>query len=363
MALPKLLTKLDGFALLMAGSLGAIAFAMTLHFIELEAFQTKDYVFPVIVMLYLYTRNAHRFTEEPAAAPPPCDEPPLGAPPSESRAPPSSSMRCARHAGAGLAALARPSREDISRRATHQCSAPRTVTQMPRSLSYVKGPNIRWGEGVVVLVFWASLGARTLPSSHASPVFIDAASVQATWCEFCKKSLQPLDSVARRYAERGVQMLAVTREDTEDVDEFLAKMKRVLSMAVAVDQGSALTQRCATSCSASHLPTSRVAVRECTLSPPRLQDEFAESTIPHVYAVNATGEIAWHGHPAALEVRARAPRAGPRIFPSACSELTAGLRGDVRRGWLACSQPRGSTTTTTRATEFASAPLIPLFRR
>ena len=77
MAVPILLTKLDGFALLMAGSLGAIAFAMTLQFIELEAFQTKDYVFPVIVMLYLYTRNAHRFTEEPAAAPPPCDEPPI----------------------------------------------------------------------------------------------------------------------------------------------------------------------------------------------------------------------------------------------------------------------------------------------
>ena len=54
-------------------------------------------MFPVIVMLYLYTRNAHRFTEEPAAAPPPCDEPPIVAPPSASRAPPSDgSMRCAR---------------------------------------------------------------------------------------------------------------------------------------------------------------------------------------------------------------------------------------------------------------------------
>ena len=91
--------------------------------------------------------------------------------------------------------------------------------------------------------------------------------VQATWCEFCKKSLQPLDSVARRYAERGVQMLAVTREDTEDVDEFLAKMKRVLSMAVAVDEGSALTQRCAILLCAALARLARFRSLESALSP------------------------------------------------------------------------------------------------
>ena len=62
-------------------------------------------------------------------------------------------------------------------------------------------------------------------------------------------------------------MLAVTREDTEDVDEFLAKMKRVLSMAVAVDEGSALTQRARDLAVRRTCPPRAVPVAgECTLS-------------------------------------------------------------------------------------------------
>ena len=62
-------------------------------------------------------------------------------------------------------------------------------------------------------------------------------------------------------------MLAVTREDTEDVDEFLAKMKRVLSMAVAVDEGSALTQRCAILLCAALARLARFRSLESALSP------------------------------------------------------------------------------------------------
>ena len=85
----------------------------------------------------------------------------------------------------------------------------KAVTKIPQSLTYVKGPNIRWGEGVVVLVLWVSersrastdeICARELSLCDGIRAFV---THQATWCDFCKKSLQPLDSIVRRYTERG----------------------------------------------------------------------------------------------------------------------------------------------------------------
>ena len=88
---PKLLTELDAMALLMAGSLGGLALLLTLQFIPWESFQSKDCAFPCVVMLYLYTRNAHRFKEDTETASP---RPVKAVPPvAEMTAPPSSAIR------------------------------------------------------------------------------------------------------------------------------------------------------------------------------------------------------------------------------------------------------------------------------
>ena len=212
MAVPILLTKLDGFALLMAGSLGAIAFAMTLQFIELEAFQTKDYVFPVIVMLYLYTRNAHRFTEEPAAAPPPCDEPPIVAPPSESRAPPSDgSMRCARFADA-LARL--PLVKCLSR----DPAPPPPSFPLPQSPGCLGASRTSRGP--------TSVGARASSSSCSGRVFVRADSLLASLIDRGIPCRRRGVSSAKRACNRWTRSRGATQSEASKCSPSRARTPR-----------------------------------------------------------------------------------------------------------------------------------------
>ena len=238
-------------------------------------------------MLYLYRAVAFASLYPRSRDPsPPRATPPIVAPPRGARA---AERRL--HAMCALCRRARasPSREVPVARpgaASPVVSASAvTPKKMPRSLSYVRGPTSVGAEGVVVLVFWASLCARGL--SLASLIDrgipcrrrgVSSAKEPATvglGRAALRRARRPN---ARRHARGHRGRGRIPRENE----------------ARAVDggggrRGSALTQRCAILLCAALARLARFRSLEVHSLPLGLQDEFAESTIPHVYAVSRDG--------------------------------------------------------------------------
>ncbi len=106
---------------------------------------------------------------------------------------------------------------------------------------------------------------------------IYAVEFWATWCPPCRASIPHLSEIQDEYGEKGVKVVAITREDVEDVRPFVEEQAEQGEMRyhVAVDHGDQTWEAYMT---AAQVPG-----------------------IPHVFLVDREGVITWRGHPMALD--------------------------------------------------------------
>ena len=116
-------------------------------------------------------------------------------------------------------------------------SVKRWVTRSPGTASALKGK-------VVVVEFWA------------------------TWCPPCRTSIPHLNKLHEEYSDKGVVIIGITREDVDKVAPFAKQMK--MAYHVGCDTGRT---------SAAYMQGVR--------------------GIPHAFAINRSGKVAWAGHPMA----------------------------------------------------------------
>ncbi len=95
----------------------------------------------------------------------------------------------------------------------------------------------------------------------------------ATWNGQCKKTIPHLTELQKKYQEKGVVFVGISKESPAVVEPFVAQMGAQMEYAVAVDdqQGT----------DAAYMKA------------------FKQESIPHAFIVGPKGDILWHGHPAA----------------------------------------------------------------
>lgn len=141
-----------------------------------------------------------------------------------------------------------------------QPQGPKAVDAMPskigdtawnlNGLEFIKGSPVKIEPGKVYIVeFWA------------------------TWCGPCRTSIPHLTEVAKKYKDKNVVVVGVTKEEADVVKPFVEEQGAKMDYNVAID------------------PTQNVNKG--------YMKAFGFSGIPHAFIVDAKGKIAWHGHPMA----------------------------------------------------------------
>lgn len=120
----------------------------------------------------------------------------------------------------------------------------------------------------------------------------------ATWCGPCVMSMPHLAQTQKNYASKGVQIISVSDEDRETVDEFLAK--EVRSMDDEEDEGEA------TETSAKQTYADLTGVYCLTCDPDgSVHKDYMEAArqngIPTCFIVGKTGLVEWIGHPMQMD--------------------------------------------------------------
>ncbi len=95
----------------------------------------------------------------------------------------------------------------------------------------------------------------------------------ATWCPPCRTSIPHLTKVAAKFKDKGVIVIGISDEKESVVKSFVDQQGGQMDYVVAVD--------------------STGVVRD------KYMKAFGQRGIPHAFVVNASGKIAWHGHPMA----------------------------------------------------------------
>jgi thiol-disulfide isomerase/thioredoxin len=115
-------------------------------------------------------------------------------------------------------------------------------------LTYVKGSPVAFKDGSVYVVeFWA------------------------TWCPPCKTSIPHLTEVQKKFKDKGVTVIGITREAIETVKPFVEKMGDSMNYTVAIDTHGKAGKSYMTA--------------------------YKQNGIPTAFIVDAAGKIAWIGHP------------------------------------------------------------------
>lgn len=117
-------------------------------------------------------------------------------------------------------------------------------------LEFVKGETVKIEPGKIYIVeFWA------------------------TWCGPCRVSIPHLTEVARKYKDKNVVVVGVSKEEAGAVKPFVKKQGAKMDYNIAID------------------PTQNVNAG--------YMKAFGYSGIPHAFIVDTAGKIQWHGHPLA----------------------------------------------------------------
>lgn len=90
----------------------------------------------------------------------------------------------------------------------------------------------------------------------------------ATWCPPCRTSIPHLNEVYKKYKDKGLEIIGVTKEDRQTVRNFEKNIP--IEYTVAHDTYG------------------------------KLNDEFQIKGIPHAMIVDKSGKIVWEGHPMSL---------------------------------------------------------------
>jgi thiol-disulfide isomerase/thioredoxin len=94
----------------------------------------------------------------------------------------------------------------------------------------------------------------------------------ATWCGPCRQSIPHLSAIQKKYADRGVVVIAVTSgEEPEAVQKFMKERGNSMEYTVAFDDGKATHAAYMTA--------------------------FGRQGIPQIFVVDKKGRIVWEGHP------------------------------------------------------------------
>jgi thiol-disulfide isomerase/thioredoxin len=91
----------------------------------------------------------------------------------------------------------------------------------------------------------------------------------ATWCPPCRASIAHLNDLDKKYHDRGLEIVGVTREDNTVVERF--RSRTPMHYAVALDRSQALAT------------------------------EFQVQTIPQAWLLDKDGRVVWSGHPMQLD--------------------------------------------------------------
>ncbi|MBI3868981.1 MAG: TlpA family protein disulfide reductase [Verrucomicrobia bacterium] len=95
----------------------------------------------------------------------------------------------------------------------------------------------------------------------------------ATWCGPCLQSIPHLTRLRRKYQDRGVVFVGVSREEPEAVRPYVRRMGTNMTYAVALDSKDATTRA--------------------------YLGAFGESAIPRAFVIGRDRRILWTGHPLA----------------------------------------------------------------
>ena len=93
----------------------------------------------------------------------------------------------------------------------------------------------------------------------------------ATWCPPCRESIPHLTALQKKYSEKGVVFISISKESVNEVAQFVANQGDNMAYRVAVDS-SGRTQNL-------------------------WFGAYSQSGIPHAFVVNTNGAVLWHGFP------------------------------------------------------------------
>jgi len=105
-------------------------------------------------------------------------------------------------------------------------------------------------------------GPTTLAGLRGKVVVVD---FWATWCAPCRKSIPHIDALAKRWADKGLTVLSLTREDRRTVEQFFRPQNFEPSYTIGCGSNS----------------SSAYGVRG----------------IPRAFVIDPKGKVAWAGHP------------------------------------------------------------------
>ncbi len=149
----------------------------------------------------------------------------------------------------------------------------------------------------------------------------------ATWCGPCVQGMPHLAQLQREYREKGVQIIGVSSEDLETVNQFLKQ--EVPQRAPAAKDKPAAAQTFAELTSAYSLSCDPDESTEQSY----MQAAF-QSTIPKAFIIGKDGKIEWIGHPGEMDDPLRQVVAGQWKREEFGKAFLAGQQAELARNQL-----------------------------
>lgn len=116
---------------------------------------------------------------------------------------------------------------------------------------------------------WIQGGPVKLDAAKEGKIFV--VEFWATWCPPCRKSIPHLTELYDMYKDRGLEIVAITDEDSDTVKPFVEKQGDEMTFPVAIDGNGTM-------------------IRDYMAA-------FGKNGIPHAFVVDTNGKIVWEGHP------------------------------------------------------------------
>ena len=151
---------------------------------------------------------------------------------------------------------------------------------------------------------WVKGKAVTLAEGKGKTIYV--VEFWATWCPPCRTSIPHLTEMQKKFKDKGVVFIGVTREEPDVVKKFVEKMGDKMDYTVAIDAGK----------------TSEGYMQA-----------FGIGGIPHAFIVDKEGKIAWEGHPMdGLDKVLDAIIAGKYDLNEAKAKAAKASEGDKKKG-------------------------------
>ncbi|GIW98888.1 MAG: redoxin domain protein [Pirellulaceae bacterium] len=148
---------------------------------------------------------------------------------------------------------------------------------------------------------WISNGnGKFKPVTKFEPGKIYVVEFWATWCGPCIQSMPHLAQLQKEYADKGVQIISISDEDLETVQEFL---KRETPQAEAAEEsGVAVADGQQVAKTFGELTSVYCLTTDPDGSSQRdYMEAAAQNGIPTAFIVGKDGKIEWIGHPMELD--------------------------------------------------------------